>query len=321
MVAEGSTLAIRALGRELRELRERADISQAQAARWLGISPETMGRLEEGLSQRSATDLYMNTLCDRYGVTHEKRLVILTLAQEVRSIAAHGGRWWRAHADVGSNGFDHRASLEKAATQLTVWQVMLVPEIVQTPDYRRTIEWALCPNHPTEEIEKRIEKSMARQKRLEHPGFTVEILLCEAVVRAQLGGPAVMSEQRRYLMEVAQRPNVSVRVVPLDAPSQIGAVAGSFTFLEFPMRIQSKLTEPPIVHVEGYVGDLYLERAAEVRRYRSVLTELRRVALSESDSSALILSCDQPSPNETRSTATKLAKNNPTLSRTNSSRG
>ncbi|MFF0488427.1 helix-turn-helix domain-containing protein [Nocardia sp. NPDC004068] len=115
MGAIGSTLARRALGRQLQELRKRAEVSQFQASRVLGISPQTMGRLEDGVSVRSASDLYMNALCDHYGVTDEKRRAVLALAREVRSTARHGGGWWRADMDCGTDDFDPRTVLEDSA--------------------------------------------------------------------------------------------------------------------------------------------------------------------------------------------------------------
>ncbi|MFF0488917.1 Scr1 family TA system antitoxin-like transcriptional regulator [Nocardia sp. NPDC004068] len=288
MPALGSTLARRALGRQLNAFRKKAEISQAQAAKFLGISPQTMGRMEDGVSMRSATDLHVNELCNRYGVGDDKRRLVLALAREARIVAKHGGGWWRADADQG-DGFDHYPVLLNSAQRMTAWRVVLLPEIVQTRDYQRAVAWAKYPSLPSDEIDKHIESSAKRQRPLDDSAFTVEILLSEAAIREEWGGPAVMAEQRRHLADIGRRSNVSIRVVPFQARSHIGALAGSFSLLEFPVLPHSKLVEPPVVHVEEYTGDLYLERAEEISRYRDAIAELRRVALSESDSSALIL--------------------------------
>ncbi|MGV9676163.1 helix-turn-helix domain-containing protein [Nocardia sp. NPDC003482] len=288
MPAMGSTLARRALGRQLHALRKKAEISQLQAAKFLGISPQTMGRMEDGVSMRSATDLHVNELCNRYGVDDEKRRMVLALAREVRIVAKNGGGWWRADADQG-DGFDHYPVLLSAARRMTAWRVILLPEVVQTVDYQRAVVWAKYPNLTSEEIEKQIESAASRRRPLDDSAFTVEIFLPEAAIREEWGGPAVMAEQRQYLADIGQRSNVSIRVVPFRARSHVGALAGSFSLLEFPVLAHSKLVEPPVVHIEEYTGTLYLERAEEIRRYRDAIAELRRVALSESDSSALIL--------------------------------
>ncbi|MGV9679612.1 Scr1 family TA system antitoxin-like transcriptional regulator [Nocardia sp. NPDC003482] len=289
MVAEGSTLARRALGRKLNELRAKVEISQARAASFLGISSQTMGRLEEGLSVRSASDLYMNTLCDRYQVSDATRRLILALAHEVRVTAKQGGGWWRPNLDRSSDHFDHLPVLQEAADRLTTWHVILLPEIVRTVEYQRAVEWTRSPNVPTGEIEERIEYWTQRQRRLDDPDFTVEILLSEAAVREELGGAGVMDEQRRYLAEIGERPNISIRVVPFNARNHIGAVVGSFSLMRFPLLSQTKFIEPPVVYIEEYVGELYLERSEEVRGYETVLMELRRVALDENDSRRMLL--------------------------------
>jgi hypothetical protein len=66
-------------------------------------------------------------------------------------------------------------------------------------------------------------------------------------------------------------------------------MVGSFILLGFPELPQSRLTEPPIVYVEEYAGDLYLEREEEVARYRSALREIDRVALDRLETRELIL--------------------------------
>lgn len=114
-------------------------------------------------------------------------------------------------------------------------------------------------------------------------------MLSEAALREEWGGPSVMAEQRRYLVEIGQRSNISIRVVPHNARSHLGALVGPFSLLEFPLLPNSKWVEPPLVYIEEYAGNLYLERSEEVARYQAARTELRRVALSESDSAARIL--------------------------------
>ncbi|MGV9676960.1 helix-turn-helix domain-containing protein [Nocardia sp. NPDC003482] len=289
----GSTLTRRALGRQLHTMRKLAGITQNQAARMVGISPQTMARWEEGISPRSANDLFVNALCDRYGVPDEKRRIILDLAKEVRAIAKHGGGWWRADSDRSSSEFDPHAILEDSATRVTSWRIILLPKIVQVPGYCRAVAWTESPNLPSDHIERRVEESLKQQQRLDDPGFTARIFLSEAAIREEWGGPAVMDEQRRYLAEVGRRPNISIRVVPFNSRRHIGALVGSFSLMEFPILPRTRFTEPPIVYIEEYVGDLYLERSEEVSRYKEAIAELQRVALDEEESRRRILAISE----------------------------
>ncbi|SUA80626.1 Helix-turn-helix domain [Nocardia otitidiscaviarum] len=285
----GSTLARRALGRELKRLREAHGMNQSAAGRVIGVSPQTIGRMEDGLPTK-VSDLYMNALCDAYEATATERTTLLELAYEVRTTRKSGGGWWRAYVDEMRVGFDHYMSLEESARKLSIWKTAVVPGLLQTAEYRRSIEWTEHPDMPSEQVEKRIEIAMRRQNRLDESGFAVDAILWEAVLRDQIGGPEVMADQLRRLWEVSQLPNVSVRAVPFSAPRHLGSCVGSFVLLEFPKLSASGLTGPPVVFVEEYAGDLYLEREAEVRRYRDAFAEIGRAAVDEDATRQLILS-------------------------------
>ncbi|MFE7802206.1 helix-turn-helix domain-containing protein [Nocardia sp. NPDC057440] len=288
MSATGSTLARRALGRELRRLRTAKEMTQAEAARVGETSPQSIGRIEEGQSTR-VTNMMVNALCDAFDATDVERKTLLGLVQEVRAARERGGGWWRAYADQIATDFDHYLALEESACRLTAWKVTILPGLLQTPEYRREIAWAESPDVPSDVVEKRIEWATRRQTRLEDPHFTVDVILSESVLRDEVGGSAVMTGQMHHLVKVSELPNVSVRVVRFSARSILGSYVGSFSLLEFPELPQSKLAEPPIVYVEEYAGDLYLEREAEVQRYRRALREIDRVALDRGKSRSLIL--------------------------------
>lgn len=284
----GSTLARRALGRELHNLREAANLNQTAAGRIIGVSPQTIGRMEDGLPTK-VSDLYINALCDGYKATDPKRVVLLGLAAEVRDAQRSGGGWWRAYADQMRVGFDHYLGLEEAARQLTAWKVTVVPGLLQTPEYRRAVEWTQHPGMPTEQVEKRVEVATRRQARLADSDFRVDVVLWEAVLRDQVGGAAVMAEQLRRLADVGRLPNVSVRAVPFNASGHLGSLVGSFVLLKFPQLPATGLIEPPIVFVEEYAGDLYLEREDEVTRYEEAFAEITRVALDSERTRQLVL--------------------------------
>ena len=227
MAAAGSTLARRALGRQMNMMRERAKISQSEAARIIGVSPQSIGRLEFGPSPR-LNDLFLNTLCNAYGASDGERQLVLSLAHEVRASCRQGGGWWRAYADQIIEGFNHYLALEEAASEVTSWKLSIVPGLLQTEAYRRVLEWAQAPNAPTEEIEKRVELAIRRQTRLEDHNFAFNAFLSEGVLRDQAGGPSVMEEQLRHLLKLADLPNVLIRIVPFDARSILGPAVGSF---------------------------------------------------------------------------------------------
>lgn len=169
-MAHGSTLPRRALGRQLRKLRERAGFTLSAAARVAEISPQSYGRIEDG-RQTKVTDLGLNALANAYEDTDEERRLLLDLAREIRATTTAGGGRWRAYEDAISSGFDHYLSLEEAASWETNWQTTVIPGLLQTREYRRAMDWSLNPHKPTEEIERSLDVTVRRQTLLDRKSF------------------------------------------------------------------------------------------------------------------------------------------------------
>ncbi|MFG3616535.1 helix-turn-helix domain-containing protein [Nocardia sp. NPDC047654] len=285
----GSTLPRRALGRLLRDLRVNAGKSQLAAGLAIEVSKQTIGRVEDGRPARISTAQFRDLL-DFYEADEAARTELLGLIQEVK--AAKGdpaGGWWRAYADLVNSHFDHFMSLEQACDRMTTCQMTLLPGLLHTPAYRRWIESTTNPAMSAIEIERRLELTARRQRRLsEDQEFRLEVLLSEAVLRHQVGGPAVISEQLIHLLQIGALPNVSIRVVPFGVGGHLGLIVQSFTMFEFPPLRSSRMQEPPVVFVEGYTGALFLEDASVIEQHRAAVSALREVALSEEDTRRLV---------------------------------
>ncbi|MEC3957707.1 helix-turn-helix transcriptional regulator [Nocardia sp. CDC153] len=282
----GSTLPARSLGRLLAQYRQRAGLSRSAAAQIVETSIQTMGRLEDGLKSK-VPQLWINALADAYRVSDSERRVLIGLTRELASAQQN---WWRPYADEMNPRFDHYLGLEEAARRLAVWRLSLLPGLLQTPEYRRAIAWTEWPDLATEQVNKRVEMAVRRQVRLNDRAFTVDAILSETVLREQIGGPAVMAEQMARLVELSELPNVSIRVVPFNAPRHLGSRVGSFAMLEFPKLPATGMIEPPVIYIEDYAGDGYLEREVEVRRYRDAFTEIARVSLDPDATRHLLVS-------------------------------
>src|SRR5690606_34796212 len=188
----GSTLPRRALGRELRKLRERAGVTRSSAARIIEVSPQSIGRIEDGQGTRLLA-LQVNALCDYYRAEDEERRTLLELLSQYKTAQRSGGSWWRGYAEQLAAGFDHYLSLEDAADRVTAWKLSIVPGLLQTPDYRRALAWAATPEAATETIESQVAVAMRRQGRLDDTDFTMNVLLAEGVLHDQVGGPGVLA--------------------------------------------------------------------------------------------------------------------------------
>jgi Domain of unknown function (DUF5753)/Helix-turn-helix domain len=258
----GSTVPRRQLGRHLRDLRGRARLTVNAAATALEWSPQKIWRIETG--QTSMRSLDVEAMCRVYGADAELTQGLMGLAKETK---ARG--WWHSYGDVIPEGFDLFIGLEGAATSLQQYINTLVPGLVQTEDYARAVIRADNADVDDEEIERRVHVRLARQAlltRVTSPP-TLDLAISEAVLRQPVGGRDVMAGQLKRLVETMDLPTVSLRVVPFEAGLHPGLLSGPFTILRFPLNGEGQPTEPPTVYMDGFTGDLYLDKAQEIERY------------------------------------------------------
>ncbi|WP_052373286.1 helix-turn-helix domain-containing protein [Nocardia otitidiscaviarum] len=286
----GSTIPRRALGRILHQLRIQAGKTQLAAGLIIDVSPQVIGRMEDGIPVK-VSGVQVKELLRCYGAEPETAEQALALFEEVK--AAKGdprGGWWRAYKDVTSSHFDHHMNLEEACTRLTTFQMTLLPGLLQTPAYRRSMILVKEPGRSALDVEREIELGIRRRVRLlEDHEFEMNVFLSEAVLRHRVGGPAVMAEQLGHLADIGQSPNVSIRVVPREADGYIGLVVGQFTLFEFPVLRHSGLREPPVVFVEVFTGALFFEDSEMIQTYRTAVADIAEVALDEGDTRQMVL--------------------------------
>ncbi|MEV6554535.1 DUF5753 domain-containing protein [Nocardia sp. NPDC051756] len=281
----GSTLPRRLLARELRRAREAASMSAEAARSAIGVSKQTFWRMENGIPIR-LNPLFIMRLCEIYHASAELTQVLLTLTEETKSKG-----WWHAFDSTIPKSFGLFVSLEDAAHHMVSYQTTFLPGMLQTDEYRRAMHWIEHPNISTSDVDTSIEIATRRRDRLTRAAdpLTLDVIIDEAVLRRPTGGTEVMTNQLAHLADTAQLPNVSVRIIPVSKGTYQGLLVGTFVFLEFPPHSTAYLTEPPVIYVQGFTGDLYLERPEEISAYRIVCTDLKRLALNETDSRALIL--------------------------------
>ncbi|MFC5290634.1 Scr1 family TA system antitoxin-like transcriptional regulator [Actinokineospora guangxiensis] len=86
--------------------------------------------------------------------------------------------------------------------------------------------------------------------------------------------------------ELTELPNVTVQVVPFSCGLHLGVMSGPFVIMRFPTNGDGRDSEPPTVYVDGFTGDLYLDKPHEIDRYDRAFHDIRAVALNEGKSAA-----------------------------------
>ncbi|HEX4099688.1 MAG TPA: helix-turn-helix transcriptional regulator [Pseudonocardiaceae bacterium] len=279
----GSTVPRRQLGRYLRDLRNRARLTVRAAAAQLEWSEAKIWRIETG--QTSLRSLDVETMCRIYGALPDVTEALMGLAKETK---ARG--WWHSYGDAIPEGFDVYIGLEEAASRFSWYESELVPGMFQTEDYARTIIRADNPGVDDAEIERRVHVRVARQSLLtrvtDPPVF--EVVLNEAILHRPVGGKEAAAGQLKRLVEASELPTVSLRVMPFTAGLHYGVMSGPFEILRFPLNGNGQETEPPTVYVDGFTGDLYLDKSHEVDRYDTAFRNIWESSLDERASEELI---------------------------------
>jgi hypothetical protein len=160
---------------------------------------------------------------------------------------------------------------------------MVMPGLLQTEDYARAVLRAAPNPGSAEDIGRLVALRMERQAILGQaspPGLWV--VLSENVIRVNVGGEAVMRTQLRRLIDVAERSNVTLQVLPFTTAAHVQPIS-PFTILEFP-----DAADPTVVYLEHLTGSLFLENEEETRRYTVVFDHLRAEALGTAPSVDLI---------------------------------
>jgi transcriptional regulator with XRE-family HTH domain len=265
----------RRLGAELRRLREEAGLTIDRVAEALECSPSKVSRIETG--QVSATPRDVRDMLGLYRVDDARLEAMVQVAREARQRG-----WWQKFVDV-PDGVPAYVGLEAAATSIDVYMSLIVPALLQTPDYARAVIAAVRPDLPASEIDRRVELRLRRQELLDQERPPVmRVLLDDTLLRRPVGGPAVLAAQRRRLLADADRPAITIQVLEVAAGAHAG-MDGPFTIFGFPAP-----AERDVVALDSAADALYLEGPEDVARYRRVFELLLPTARSPGDSAAII---------------------------------
>jgi len=269
MVTRASpTMLRRQLGAELRRLRDQAKRTVAEIAHDLGWSESKVSRIETAHSGIRGPDL--ERLLKLYRTPEAERKRLLALAAQARQRG-----WWEAYGDALPNAYETYIGFEAEATSIFNYQGQLVPGLLQTAEYASAVVQADGVSDNPTVLEQRVAVRMARQAVLTRdPPPNLWVILDEAVLRRPIGGKDVLRRQLGRLIEAAERPMITVQVLPF-AVGAHRALAGSFVVLEFAGGADDSL-----VYSEGMTGGVFRSRPDELRSYLMSFEALRTAALS-----------------------------------------
>jgi hypothetical protein len=252
-------------------LRLGADVTVAQAAGELGSSEAKVRHMENGRNVPSKPDL--TVMIGLYGATakvHEE-------LEELRQAAASRGWWSSYRLPTWLHNF---IGLESDASAIRNLDLELIPGMLQTEAYARMIN-AVGPRvYQPDEVDRLVAARLQRQELLRGPrAVTYHSIISEAAFHRLHGTSTnIASEQFRHLAAMAERPNVTVQVLPFSAGFH-ESMAGSFVLLAFPRGVSTS-----VAYLEYAVGGQLEHDPKIVSRLSDVHDSLGERALSAKDS-------------------------------------
>ncbi|MFI6991758.1 helix-turn-helix domain-containing protein [Nonomuraea wenchangensis] len=250
-------------GVSLREYRISAGLRQKDLAAVLGWSVSKISMVERG--ERPADGDFAR---DADAALHADGALLALW----RDTAHQTARWpvWLAQL----------VEIEQQAAMLRTWQPLIVPGMLQTPEYARAI-FRGKPGTTPEAVEQNVADRMQRQDVLQREnGPTLWAVIDEGVLTRPIGAKAVMAEQMAHLLALDDHPRVNVRVLPRDSWLTTG-LQGAFILLSGPRM-------PDMAYLESVTLSQITADADRVLETKSRYEMLHGDALSRRASLQLI---------------------------------
>jgi hypothetical protein len=272
------------LGILLRELRDNADHTAAEASRHLGCSQGKMSMAENGKQGLRADEVA--ALLDFYGADDTSS------AEALRLAAVPWPRRRRRRRALYQEAIPQTTrryvAVESDATEIVAYDNAVINGLLQTEDYARTLLRAGAPYAGNQEINAKLEIRLNRQQKLlrEEDPLRLDVIIDEACLHRQIGGQEVMQGQLAHLLDMSERENIRLQVLPfapVRTPNQDEAfiARSNFHILKLPQR-------GSLVYIEDFAGGTYPEDGLVIQQYAAAYERLRAAAEDPESSRRLL---------------------------------
>lgn len=253
--------ARKALGKRLRELRQRAGLSGKELAESLSWVGSKVSKIENGKQTPTDQDIRVWT-----GATHADDQTDSLLAA-LHTLELQHAEWQRL-LKAGMKSHQDTLSRQDETTRLfRGFENTVVPGLVQTPEYARArfAQVVLMHNVPNDTNEA-VKQRMQRQEMLYRPDKRFHLVITESVLRYRLVSSDIMLGQMDRLMAISSMRNVKLGVIDFKTQYVIDPRHGFW------------LLDNELVRVETYSAELNLRQPQEIELYSRVFEQHAAVA-------------------------------------------
>ncbi|KOX22607.1 hypothetical protein ADK67_23285 [Saccharothrix sp. NRRL B-16348] len=260
----GTSIRSRRLAHTLKKLRGAAGVSTDAVGEAVGMSGSKISRIETSGMGVYPDDLAK--LLDFYQVGRRQRAELLDLARR----AEQRGLSRRNNPNLPED-WQTWVDFEDEAGSVRYYEPLVIPGPLQTPEYARSIIAATGHALTDAQVDAMVASRMARQGLLSRgTPLRLSALIEQSVLERPFHDQGARRRQLRHLVDAAERPTITVRVVPTDAGPH-GGLSGPFVILEYD-------GDPSLVLLENKVASLFLDREDQIAVFDATWAALRRLA-------------------------------------------
>lgn len=167
------------------------------------------------------------------------------------------------------------------ASSLYTYECRLVPGLLQTEAYARTLFVNQLPPLGDEQIEAQMTARLERQRLLrERPNTAYGFILEEHLFLRRTGGAAVTRELVDHILDLAAQRNIELQIMPLVRESHAG--------LDGPMQLLETQESRRFGYCEGQRGGQFVSDPKEISVLQMRYARMRSQALTLEDSLSLL---------------------------------
>ena len=267
----------RLVGGALRQYRENLGYTLDDVARVLDCDRSKISRIETG--QRGIRAKELRELLAEYGVDDQQQALLSAMADPRGAFG-----WHRDYADALPGAYHDYLILEAGASKVSVYEAQRIPALLQTPAYARELAEADPGLADTDARDRAVEAMLARQKAIFERKPDLHVIIGEAALHQEVGGPEVMEGQLGLLAGISgDSGRITVQILPFSSGAHAAAGIASLAILQF-----SQAPGLGLVHLGGATGGVCLESQEDLAAHARVFEQLRTFALSPAQSALLL---------------------------------
>jgi transcriptional regulator with XRE-family HTH domain len=283
------------LGKDLKDLRERAGLDHADAAELLDKSIPSISRLENGLSSitnhelKSLVEFYAKKIGTNPDGTPADGAGPIDVDEflDTNKGAKSPGRW-RGYRGTHAQWFRRAVDMEADALAIHIYGIELFHGLLQSEEYMLALFTEVARNQRDRPVAQKIRARRERQEVLTKPGAPeITFVLSQSVLERMVGSPTLQASQLEHVARLAELPNIHVHVYAFDCKTATG-IGQPFTIFRLPSR-NPKFPALECVYVEQHNAADYYDGPQEVEHYRGLWSGLLGAALDPVTSRDLLL--------------------------------